>query len=139
MRLERESCPTNGGWSAHFTARILYLFLGPLQFIPYIRNRFIKFHRFSGKLYIIGSLTSAITVFILLATTYSLPGAIPSLGFLAIIWIFTTLMAYHTASVKSKCKASQTIYDSELCLRFAFVFIRLLPEINYLTGKLQFH
>lgn len=121
----------------HFTAASCALFLGPLQFIPYIRNRFIKFHRFSGKLYIIGSLISAITVFILLATTYSLPGAIPSLGFLAIIWIFTTLMAYVSIRNRNIKLHKQFMIRSYVCA-FAFVFIRLLPEINYMTGIFNF-
>ena len=122
---------------AHFTAASCALFLGPLQFIPFIRNRFIKFHRFSGKLYIIGSLISAITVFILLATSYSLPGAIPSLGFLAIIWIFTTLMAYFSIRNRNIKLHKEFMIRSYVC-GFAFVFIRLLPEINYMTGIFNF-
>lgn len=121
----------------HFVAASCTLFLGPLQFIPYIRNRFIKFHRFSGKLYIIGSLISAITVFVLLATTYSLPGAIPSLGFLSIIWIFTTLMAYFSIRKRNVKLHKQFMIRSYVC-GFAFVFIRLLPEINYFTGIFNF-
>ena len=121
----------------HFVAASCTLFLGPLQFIPYIRNRFIKFHRFSGKLYIIGSLISAITVFVLLVTTYSLPGAIPSLAFLAVIWIFTTLMAYFSIRKKNVKLHQQYMIRSYVC-GFAFVFIRLLPEINYVTGIFNF-
>ena len=121
----------------HFAAASCTLFLGPLQFIPYIRNRFIKFHRFSGKLYIIGSLISAVTVFVLLATTYSLPGAIPSLGFLAIIWIFTTLMAYFSIRKRNIKLHKQFMIRSYVC-GFAFVFIRLLPELNYFTGIFNF-
>ncbi|WP_417372249.1 DUF2306 domain-containing protein [Gelidibacter japonicus] len=121
----------------HFAAASCTLFLGPLQFIPYIRNRFIKFHRFSGKLYIIGSLISAVTVFVLLGTTYSLPGAIPSLGFLAIIWIFTTLMAYFSIRKRNIKLHKQFMIRSYVC-GFAFVFIRLLPELNYFTGIFNF-
>ena len=121
----------------HFVAASCTLFLGPLQFIPYIRKNYMKFHRISGKLYIIGSLISALTVFFLLATTYSLPGAIPSLGFLAVIWIFTTLMAYASIRKHNVKQHKQFMIRSYVC-GFAFVFIRILPEINAFTGIFNF-
>ena len=121
----------------HFAAASCTLFLGPLQFIPVIRRKYIRFHRISGKLYIIGSLISAFTVFILLATTYSLPGAIPSLGLLSIIWIFTTIMAYISIRHHHVKQHEQFMIRSYVC-GFAFVFIRLLPEINSMTGIFNF-
>lgn len=122
---------------AHFTAASTTLFLGPIQFIPYIRNRFLKFHRLAGKFYIIGSLISASTVFILLATSYPLPGAIPSLGLLAIVWIVTTIIAYVSIRQRQLEKHKQFMIRSYVC-GFAFVFIRLLPEINAVTGVFDF-
>lgn len=37
----------------HFTAAATTLFLGPIQFIPYIRKRYLKFHRTAGRIYIV--------------------------------------------------------------------------------------
>lgn len=121
----------------HFVPAAATLFLGPLQFIPYIRNRFMKFHRVSGKIYIIGSLISAFTVYVLLVTTYSLPGAIPSLALLATIWIFTTIMAYASIRKRNVKMHKEFMIRSYVC-GFAFVFIRLLPEVNYFTGIFGF-
>ncbi|MEZ4811484.1 MAG: DUF2306 domain-containing protein [Allomuricauda sp.] len=121
----------------HFVAAACTLFLGPLQFIPYIRNRFMKFHRISGKFYIIGSLISALTVYVLLATTYSLPGAIPSLGLLSTIWIFTTVMAYLSIRKRNVKQHKEFMVRSYVC-GLAFIFIRLLPEINHYTGIFDF-
>ena len=122
---------------AHFGFAAFTLFLGPLQFIPSIRKNFLKFHRISGKLYIIGSVISACTVYVLLATTYTLPGAIPSLGFLAAIWLFTTISAYW-AIRKKKIKLHQEFMIRSYVCGLAFVFIRILPIINDFTGLFNF-
>ncbi|MEQ9406005.1 MAG: DUF2306 domain-containing protein [Cyclobacteriaceae bacterium] len=126
------------GWIiAHFTFAAFTLFLGPFQFIPAIRKRFIRFHRLAGKAYIIGSIMSACTVYVLLATTYTLPGAIPSLGLLAAIWLFTTIAAYRAIKKKNIRVHQEFMVRSYVC-GLAFVFIRILPEINYLTGIFDF-
>ena len=122
---------------AHFSFAAFTLFLGPLQFIPSIRNKFINFHRTAGKLYITGSIISAITVYILLATTYTLPGAIPSLGLLATIWLFTTIAAYKFIRKKNIKRHQEFMIRSYVC-GLAFVFIRLLPEINSVIGIFDF-
>lgn len=122
---------------SHFGFAAFTLFLGPIQFIPQIRNRYIKFHRLAGKLYIGGSIISAITVYVLLATTYTLPGAIPSLGFLALIWLFTTLAAYAFIKKKNIRRHQEFMIRSYVC-GLAFVFIRLLPEINGVIGIFNF-
>ncbi|MEQ8303508.1 MAG: DUF2306 domain-containing protein [Cyclobacteriaceae bacterium] len=122
---------------AHFSFAAFVLFLGPLQFIPKIRNRYIKFHRAAGKLYIVGSIISAITVYVLLATTYTLPGAIPSLGLLAAIWLFTTIAAYRFIRKKNIRRHQEFMIRSYVC-GLAFVFIRLLPEVNSVVGIFNF-
>ncbi len=122
---------------AHFGFAAFTLFLGPFQFVPYIRNRFINFHRWAGKAFIIGSIISACTVYVLLATTYTLPGAIPSLGLLATIWLFTTIAAYFAIKKKNIKRHQEFMVRSYVC-GLAFVFIRLLPEINSVTGIFDF-
>jgi len=122
---------------SHFSFASLTLFLGPLQFVPQIRNNYLRFHRLSGKLYIIGSIISALTVYVLLVTTYSLPGAIPSLGLLATIWLFTTISAYVAIKRKNVQRHKEFMIRSYVC-GLAFVFIRLLPEINSVTGIFEF-
>ncbi|MCW5515706.1 DUF2306 domain-containing protein [Muriicola sp. Z0-33] len=122
---------------AHFGFAAFTLFVGPLQFVPQIRNKYLKFHRWAGKFYIIGSIISALTVYVLLATTYSLPGAIPSLGLLATIWLFCTIAAYYFIRKKNIIRHKEFMIRSYVC-GLAFVFIRLLPQINDLTGIFNF-
>jgi hypothetical protein len=121
---------------AHFGGATCTLFLGPLQFWPYFRNHFRRWHRIAGKFYIGGSIISALMVFYLLSN-YPLPGSVPSLGLLAIIWIFTTVGAFWFAVNKNFKLHKQFMIRSYIC-GFAFVFIRLLPIINSYTGIFDF-
>lgn len=120
----------------HFTGAACTLVLGPLQFWPYFRNRFRKWHRIAGKFYIGGSLISASMVFYLLSN-YPLPGSVPSLGLLAVIWIFTTIAAFWFATKKNFKLHKQFMIRSYVCA-FAFVFIRILPILNSYTGIFDF-
>ncbi|MEO1013314.1 MAG: DUF2306 domain-containing protein, partial [Bacteroidota bacterium] len=53
------------------------------------------------------------------------------------LWIFTTLMAYFSIKKGNIKLHRQFMIRSYVC-GFAFVFIRLLPGINYLTGVFDF-
>jgi len=120
----------------HFIAAACTLFLGPFQFWPFIRNRFKKWHRIAGKVFIGGSIVSALMVFYLLSD-YRLPGVVPSLGFLAVIWLFTTVAAFWFATKKNFKLHKQFMIRSYVCA-LAFVFIRILPYINEFTGIFNF-
>ena len=120
----------------HFTGAACTLVLGPLQFWPYFRNHFRKWHRIAGKFYIGGSLISASMVFYLLSN-YPLPGSVPSLGLLAVIWIFTTIAAFWFAIKKNFKLHKQFMIRSYVC-GLAFVFIRVLPILNSYIGIFDF-
>jgi uncharacterized membrane protein len=120
----------------HFTGAACILILGPLQFWAYFRNHFWKWHRIAGKFYIAGSIVSAMMVFYLLSN-YPLPGSIPSLGLLAVIWLFKTIAAFWFATKRNFKLHKQFMIRSYVC-GFAFVFIRLLPIINNYAGIFNF-
>lgn len=120
----------------HFISAACTLFLGPLQFWPAFQNRFYGWHRTAGKCYIAGSVISACTVFIILLN-YPLPGSIPSLGLLALIWIFTTLAAYWFALKKNYKQHKAFMVRSYVC-GIAFVIIRLFPLVDERTGAFSF-
>jgi uncharacterized membrane protein len=46
---------------AHILAGFLFMVTGPWQFVPAIRTRFLRFHRVSGRIYIVASLVAALT------------------------------------------------------------------------------
>jgi uncharacterized membrane protein len=120
----------------HFSGAACTLFLGPVQFWPFARNRFRRWHRVAGKIYIAGSVVSALMVFYLLSN-YPLPGAIPSLGFLAITWLFCTIAAFWLAVKKNFKLHKQFMIRSYVC-GLAFLFIRTLPYLDQYTGLFGF-
>ncbi len=120
----------------HFSGATCTLILGPLQFWSYFRNRFRRWHRLAGKFYIGGSVISALMVFYLLSN-YPLPGSVPSLGLLAIIWLFTTIIAFWFA-LKKNFKLHRQFMIRFYGGGFAFFFIRLFPLINEFTGLFNF-
>ncbi len=81
---------------AHFAVAFCTLFIGPIQFWPKIRKNYPNTHRTLGKIYIAGTLIGASTVFYLLFNGYPLPGAIPSLFVLAILWIYPLVIVEMT-------------------------------------------
>jgi uncharacterized membrane protein len=120
----------------HFVGAACTMFLGPLQFWTYFRNKFRSWHRLAGKFYVGGSILSALMVFYLLSN-YPLPGAVPSLGLLAVIWLFTTIAAFWFASRMNFKLHREFMIRSYVC-SLAFVFIRLLPYLNEYTGLFDF-
>jgi Predicted membrane protein (DUF2306) len=120
----------------HFGGAACTLFLGPIQFWPYFRNRFRKWHRRAGKIYIGGSIVSALMVFYLLSN-YPLPGSVPSLGFLAVIWLFCTIAAFWLA-VKKRFKLHKEFMIRSYICGLAFLSIRMLPYLNQYTGIFNF-
>lgn len=125
------------GWLiAHFVFGFFALFLAPFQFIPQIRNIYPRVHHTIGKIYIIGAIVSSLMVFYLL-TNYPFSGSIPSLAFLDIIWLFTTITAYLLAKRKNFKVHRQFMICSYMCA-LAFVYLRLFDEIDHMTGVLNF-
>src|SRR5262249_44828638 len=45
----------------HVVAGLLFMVLGPIQFWPAVRNRWIRFHRFSGRVFFVASLAGVIS------------------------------------------------------------------------------
>lgn len=84
----------NTGFYLHITLGGVALFIGWTQFVNNWRNKFPKWHRGIGKVYIITCLISALAgIFI---AFYATGGIIASLGFmsLGVIWFYTTIKAY---------------------------------------------
>ncbi len=120
----------------HFSFGFFALFLAPFQFIPQIRNNYPRVHHTIGKIYIIGAVVSSLIVFYLLSN-YELPGSIPSLAFLDIIWPFTTIAAYLLARRNFFKVHKKFMIRSYVCA-LAFVYLRLFDKIDHMTGAINF-
>jgi len=114
---------------AHFAGAFCSLFIGPFQFWPKIRKKYPATHRTLGKVYIVGSLIGASTVFYLLFNGYPLPGGIPSLFVLAILWLFMLTAAWICIKNRDIDNHRRFMIRSYV-LALAFVFIRLFNRLD---------
>ncbi len=49
---------------AHASSGLVFMILGPIQFLPAVRNRWIRFHRWSGRVWMIAALVGVVTALI---------------------------------------------------------------------------
>lgn len=129
----------DGLWKVLFYLHIslggIALLTGWPQFIKKFRNKFLKFHRRSGKIYVIAVLVSAISgIYIAFFAT---GGMISSLGFifLGITWFYTTFMAYLHIKNK-KLEQHQNMMVFIYAVTFAAVTLRIwLPLLEMVVGN----
>jgi len=112
---------------SHMVGATFSLFLGPIQFWPSIRKKYISYHRVAGKLYIVGSLVAGVSAF-RLSLIYDCIGCRYSLVVLSILFLLTTSLAWITILRKNIIAHKQFMIRSYTCA-MAFVFIRLYQII----------
>lgn len=109
----------------HITGGMLALLVGPFQFIKKFRNKYLKFHRASGKVYL-GAILLLAGPSGLFMAFYAEGGWVAIVGFtiMAILWMYTTYMAYETIRHK-KVEAHKRWMVRSFALTFAAVTLRL--------------
>ncbi len=113
----------------HILGASASLLLGPLQFWERVRNKYLKYHRIGGKIFIVGSLIASICAF-RLNLMYDCKPCRVSLGILSILWLITTFIAWW-AILHKNIKAHRQFMVRSYTAALAFVFIRLFPLIGY--------
>jgi len=116
---------------AHFAGAFCTLFIGPIQFWSKIRKKYPSTHRALGKIYIGGTLIGACTVFYLLFSGYPLPGGIPSLFVLAMLWVFMTVSAW-VCIRKRDIENHRKFMIRSYVLGLAFILIRVFNRLDAL-------
>ncbi|MBC7849398.1 MAG: DUF2306 domain-containing protein [Chitinophagaceae bacterium] len=107
----------------HIVGASAALLLGPLQFWPKFRTRFIRYHRAAGKIFIFGSLLAAVGAF-RINLMYDCVACRYSLGILSVIWFFVTAAAWWAIKNKN-VKAHRQFMIRSYTASLAFVFIRI--------------
>ncbi len=107
----------------HIIGGTFSLFLGPIQFWPFIRKKFIRYHRFAGKIYIYGSLIAGLSAF-RLAFIYDCIGCRYSLVILSVLFLLSTSLAWYSITKRNIIAHRQFMIRSYTCA-LVFVFIRL--------------
>ena len=78
----------------HIIGGVIAMMLGPFQFLTRLRERRKGLHRALGRLYLLGVIAGALGGFFMAFHAYA--GITATLGFasLAVVWMFTAVMAY---------------------------------------------
>lgn len=124
----------NTGFYTHISFGGLALLVGWVQFSKRFRDVNLKRHRLIGKIYMVAVLIGGLAGFYI--AFYATGGIVAQLGFgsLAIVWLYTTYMAYQTIKNGDiqKHKIFMT-YSYATC--FAAVTLRLwLPLLTLAFG-----
>ena len=121
----------------HLVGGSLALLLGPMQFWPAIRKRFVKFHRLSGKIYMAGVALIGISAFRLSLVSYCVPCRI-SLFLLTVFTVLSTWFAWKAIKVRNIKVHRQMMVRSYVCV-LAFVAVRLddIVSLNFLFGNIE--
>jgi hypothetical protein len=119
---------------AHLGGGSLALLLGPFQFIGWIRRRYIRAHRWMGRLYLSGVLVASIAAVYMGLYVSPIRSFGISLLFLDLAWVVTTGMAY-IAILRRQFTAHREWMIRSYVVTFAFVLFRWMSvDLNLLSG-----
>ncbi|HTF81216.1 MAG TPA: DUF2306 domain-containing protein [Cytophagales bacterium] len=119
----------------HIVGGATALLSGPLQFIKTFRNRFMRFHRIMGIVYLGAVLTSALCALVLTFRTTAPLGMAYTASLQALIfaWVLTSYTAYATILKRQVLEHQQWMVRSYICT-FAFVIQNYLLKIPALMA-----
>lgn len=90
-----DSLLSNQIWfAAHMIGGSIVLLLGPLQFIPAIRDRFRRYHRTAGTIYILASLVSIAALFLNILPSSECVPCRPSNYVVTTLWLLSIIAAW---------------------------------------------
>jgi uncharacterized membrane protein len=121
----------------HLVGGTLALFFGPIQFSKWLRNRYLTFHRLSGKIYIIGAFIAGLSALRLSVISSCTPCRV-SLFILAALVLATTFSAWWSIKKKNVAAHRQFMIRSYICV-FSFVAVRIggLFPLDFLFGQID--
>ncbi|HEV2400358.1 MAG TPA: DUF2306 domain-containing protein [Candidatus Sulfotelmatobacter sp.] len=124
--------PRRGWLFLHITAGSLALLTGPMQFWTGLRRRNMTFHRWTGRIYLLGVGTGIIgAVGLSLTTTFDF-GVVNGIRGLVLAWFVTSGMAYFTIR-KGLVSFHKEWMIRSYVVTFAFVTFRFLQDYSPLS------
>ncbi len=124
----------------HMVGGSMALLSGPTQFWPFIRNRFLSFHRLAGKIYMTGIALIGISAGRLSLISTCVPCRI-SLFLLTVFAVLSTWFAWRAIKTRNTKTHRQMMMRSYVCV-IAFVAVRVAVRIddvfslNFLFGEI---
>jgi len=117
----------------HLSASAVALLAGALQHNSTIRGRFLDFHRWLGRTYVVAVLFGGIAAFALAtASQYGLPTHV-GFGLLAVLWLTATGMAYWRIRAGDQASHQRWMIRS-YALTFAAVTLRIYLPVSQIVG-----
>ncbi len=114
---------------AHLGGGSLALLLGPFQFSGWIRRRYVKAHRWMGRLYLTGVLVASIAAVYMALWVPATKAFGVALLYLDVAWVVTSGMAYGSA-LRGQFAAHKEWMIRSYVVTFAFVLFRLMADMN---------
>ncbi|HEY1447886.1 MAG TPA: DUF2306 domain-containing protein [Caulobacteraceae bacterium] len=116
----------------HITGAATALLIGPLQFVPRIRQR-RPVHRWLGRIYVVGCLIGGAGGLVVAFGSTAGPIATAGFGSLAVTWIVTNVQGWRMARAR-RFDVHRAWMIRSFALTFAAVTLRLYLPLIQLTG-----
>jgi hypothetical protein len=117
----------------HMLVAPLALLFGALQFLPKLRGRYPKAHRYIGRIYVAACVIAGVGG--LATAPHASGGPIAGLGFgiLAVLWIGVTLGGWW-AAVRRELELHRLLMRLSYAMTFGAVTLRLQIPIGFMLG-----
>jgi uncharacterized membrane protein len=117
----------------HIAGAATALLVGPVQFIPWIRARHRRLHRWLGRTYVVGCLVGGVGGFIMAFGSTAGPIATGGFASLAVMWIITNVQGWRMARER-QFEAHRAWMIRSFALTFAAVTLRLYLPFPPMAG-----
>jgi len=117
----------------HAASAATALLLGPVQFLPAVRRRWPRVHRWTGRTYVAGCLAGGASALVLAAGVSS--GAIAGAGFgaLGVVWMHVTGQGWRTARARQWPEHRRWMIRS-FAMTFSAVTLRIYMPLAGVLG-----
>lgn len=114
----------NSIFALHIFAGIIVYCTAVLQFTPAIRNKYISFHRKTGKLYILSSLLCITSLYVMLPRT-GCTACMPSQYIVTSLWLLFIILAFYFIKQRKIVMHQRMMISSFICAAY-FITIRVI-------------
>ena len=114
----------NSVFALHIFAGIIVYCTAILQFTPAIRNKYISFHRATGKLYILSSLLCITMLYVMIPRTWCI-GCRPSQFVVTSLWLLFISLAFYFIKQRKIVLHKRMMISSFICAAY-FVTVRVI-------------
>lgn len=114
----------NSIFALHIFAGIVVYCTAILQFTPAIRNKYISFHRATGKVYIFSSLLCITALYVMIPSTWCIDCR-PSQFIVTSLWLLFVVLAFYFIKQRKIKLHKRMMISSFICAAY-FVTVRVI-------------